>query len=67
MNWQLIDSVEFSILFLDTTPKFALAKRGKTYNYGQKRNNKSTVTTDIFSVTTHIFSGIYLNIHAYEN
>ena len=64
LNWQLIDSVEFSILFLDTTPKFALAKRGKTYNYGQKCNNKSTVTTFF---PPHMFSGIYLNIHAYEN
>lgn len=59
LNWQVIGSVEFSILFLDTEPKFALAKRGKTCNYGKKCNNKSTVTTFF---PPHIFSGIYLNI-----
>lgn len=59
LNWQLIDSVEFKVFFLDTELKFALAKRGKVYNYGQKRNNKSTVTTFF---PPHTFTGIYLNI-----
>lgn len=59
MTWQLIDPVEFRVLFLDTEPKFALAKRSKAYNYGQKCNNKSSVTSFF---PPHIFSGIYLNI-----
>lgn len=59
LNWQLINSEEFKVPVLDTEPKFSLAKRVKAYNYGQKCNNKSTVTT---CFPPHISSGIYLNI-----